>query len=69
MRVVDRFSKYNHFIPLGHLYTTNSVARAFFDDIVHLHGIPTVLSSAIVIPFLVAIFGLNFSILLVSSFT
>jgi transposase InsO family protein len=40
LTVVDRFSKYAHFIPLGHPYTAHSVARAFFHDIVRLHGIP-----------------------------
>jgi hypothetical protein len=30
LTVVDRFSKYAHFIALGHPYTTASVARAFF---------------------------------------
>jgi hypothetical protein len=38
LTVVDRFSKYAHFIALGHPYTTASVARAFFDGIVRLHG-------------------------------
>jgi hypothetical protein len=38
--VVDRFSKYTHFIPLAHPYTAETVARAFFTDIVRLHGIP-----------------------------
>jgi hypothetical protein len=28
LTVVDRFSKYAHFIPLGHPYTTTSVAKA-----------------------------------------
>lgn len=40
MIFVDRFSKFAHFIPIGHPYTTSSVARAFFHDIVRLHGIP-----------------------------
>jgi len=39
--VVDRFSKYAHFIALGHPYTAFSVARAFFDGIVRLHGFPS----------------------------
>jgi hypothetical protein len=41
LTVVDRFSKYAHFIPLGHPYTAASVARAFFDDIVRLHRFPS----------------------------
>jgi len=40
LTVVDRFSKYAHFIPLGHPYTAESVARVFFAEIVRLHGIP-----------------------------
>ena len=40
LTVVDRFSKYAHFIPLGHPYMASSVARAFFQDIVRLHGFP-----------------------------
>lgn len=38
--VVDRFSKFAHFIPLSHPYSASSVARAFFDNIVRLHGFP-----------------------------
>jgi hypothetical protein len=38
--VIDRFSKYGHFIPLGHPYTATTVAWAFFDNIVRLHDIP-----------------------------
>lgn len=40
LSVIDRFSKYAHFLPLGHSYTANSVARIFFREIVRLHGIP-----------------------------
>ena len=39
MTVVDRFSKSAHFIPLGHPYSAETVARAFFGDIVRLHGV------------------------------
>lgn len=38
--VVDRFSKYAHFIPLAHPYTAARVAQVFFEQIVRLHGIP-----------------------------
>ena len=41
LTVVDRFSKYAHFIALSHLYTALSVTRAFFDGIVRLHGFLT----------------------------
>ena len=40
LSVVDRFSKYCHFIPLAHPYTAETVAQAFFTDIVRLHGMP-----------------------------
>jgi len=40
LMVVDRFSKYCHFIPLGHPYSAESIAQAFFTGIVRLHGVP-----------------------------
>lgn len=40
LTVVDCFSKFAHCIPLGHPYTASTVARAFFQEIVRLHGFP-----------------------------
>ena len=38
--VVDKLSKYAHFVPLRHPYTTKTVAAAFLREVVRLHGIP-----------------------------
>jgi hypothetical protein len=38
--VVDRLSKYAHFIPLSHPYTACFVDKLFFDHIFKLHGLP-----------------------------
>jgi transposase InsO family protein len=40
MVVVDKFTKYNHFIPLKHPYTTQSVAKQFLNQVYKLHGLP-----------------------------
>jgi hypothetical protein len=40
LTVVDGFSKYAHFIALGDPYTAASIACAFFEGIVCLHGFP-----------------------------
>jgi hypothetical protein len=42
---VDRLTKYAHFMPLKHPYTSSSVALVFFNNIVKLHGIPKTIVS------------------------
>ena len=39
--IVDKFSKYAHFVPLHHPYTAGKVAQAFLDSVFKLHGLPT----------------------------
>lgn len=39
--IVDWFSKYNHFIPLSHPFTTLTVAKSFLNNVYRLHGLPT----------------------------
>ena len=41
MVVVDKLSKFAHFIPLHHPYTAQRVAQAFLDNIFKIHGLPT----------------------------
>ena len=41
MVVVDRLTKYVHFVPLKHPFTSKTVAKEFITYIVKLHGIPT----------------------------
>lgn len=39
--VVDRLTKFVHFIPLSHPYTTAKVGSLFMQHIFKLHGMPT----------------------------
>jgi hypothetical protein len=43
--VVDKFSKYNHFIPLAHPFTAFSVAQLYMTELYKLHGMPMALIS------------------------
>jgi hypothetical protein len=38
--VVDKFTRYAHFIPLSHPYTASSVAAVFLKEVYKLHGLP-----------------------------
>jgi hypothetical protein len=41
--VVDKLTKYSHFIPLSHPFTTKTVVQLFLDNIFKLHGLPLVI--------------------------
>ena len=43
--VVDRLSKYAHFIAVSHPYTAISIAQLFMDHIYRLHGLPQTIVS------------------------
>jgi len=43
--VVDKFSKYGHFIPLAHPYSALKVAQLYLDNVYKLHGPPQAIIS------------------------
>lgn len=45
MVVVDRLTKFAHFVPLRHPFNATQVARAFWDSIIKLHGVPHMIVS------------------------
>jgi hypothetical protein len=66
LTLVNRFSKEAHCIPLGHPYMATSAAREFFNGVVKLHGIPSLIVRDRD-PSLLAIFGKSTSLWQVSS--
>ena len=61
--VVDRLSKYSHFIPVTHPYTAMSIAQIFFENVFKLHGMPRTIvcdrDLAFTSAFWTELFGLN----------
>jgi transposase InsO family protein len=45
MVVVDKFSRYAHFIPLKHPFTALSVAQAYVKEVYRLHALPVAIVS------------------------
>jgi transposase InsO family protein len=43
--VIDKFTKYGHFLPLVHPFTALSVAQAYFQHVYKLHGPPKAIVS------------------------
>jgi hypothetical protein len=43
--VVDKFTKYGHFLPLTHPFTALTVAQLFMDNVYRLHGLPKAIIS------------------------
>lgn len=43
--VVDKYSKYAHFVPLCHPFQATGVAKLFMDDVYKLHGLPSTIIS------------------------
>ena len=41
MVIVDRLTKYAHFVALRHPYTAVTIAKSFIANVVHLHGVLT----------------------------
>jgi hypothetical protein len=43
--VIDRLTKYAHFLPLKHLYSANKLAQLFMTQLFKLHGMPQTIIS------------------------
>jgi hypothetical protein len=40
LEVVDKLTKYAHFVPLSHPFTTKHIVQIFIDHVFKLHGLP-----------------------------
>jgi hypothetical protein len=38
--IVDKLTKYSHFISLSHPFTTKTIVQLFIDHVFKLHGLP-----------------------------
>jgi hypothetical protein len=56
--VVDRLSKYSHFITLKHPYTAKTITEVFVKEIVRLYGVPLSIRPYLHKQFLEALFKL-----------
>lgn len=45
MVVIDKFTRYGHFIPIKHPYNTLKIAEMFLDNVYKLHGMPSIILS------------------------
>ena len=43
--VIDKFTKYGHFIPFAHPFTAMQVAQVFMNQVYRLHGLPNFIIS------------------------
>ena len=43
--VIDKFTKYAHFLPLSHPFTVLSMAQLYFNNVYKLHGLPQAIIS------------------------
>ena len=43
--IVDKLTKFAHFIPIKHPFTAATVAQAFMDNVYRYHGMPQVIIS------------------------
>jgi hypothetical protein len=43
--IVDKFTKYAHFLALKHPYTVAYVSKVFLDQVYRLHGLPNTIVS------------------------